>query len=170
MFNNEAVIANAKTMWQAAELINAELEGSSTPGPLVYDLAGFAGTTFDEFTKMFAILATGLEKSLHDYEVYDDNRHPTETVNMAAFGLGQAIGHIKEASAAIGRVQAAVNGQSYTAMRATTTAPIHSVAVPSIGMLVCAACRHELVQVCRDDGHPVGWICPNACTKPEGAA
>lgn len=145
MINTEALIEYARSMNQNAEAMRVLIGKNSVPAPMVYDVTGFAGATMDEFLKLFVQLADGLQLSLAEYDVHDENRHPAATVEIAIAGLDDCTLHATALADSLGRVQAAVNGQSYTTRR---TEPA--------GLGCCPRCGTQLVPV---DGELYG--CPD---------
>lgn len=112
--NTEALVAYGKSILEDAELMNHAIGKNSTPGPLVYDLTGYAGATAGELTKLCKLLADGMLMSMAEHEVHDEDGRPALATQTAMFRLGEAAAFASQLAAALGRVQAAVNGMTYT--------------------------------------------------------
>lgn len=83
------------------------------PAPVAYrllgDLSGMAGM----LPQLCQQLGGGLGASLEAFDVYDNNREPTESVALAIDALTEAARLADQLAAALSRAQAAINAQGY---------------------------------------------------------
>ena len=104
----------AEDAYEAIRTLNhATVGGQAVPAPLAYDLLGNLDSLGYGLHQLLGQLAAGLEKSLTEYDMYDRNRDPAESVAQAADALGRAATHAHELGRLLSAAQAAINLQGY---------------------------------------------------------
>ena len=99
----------------AYEAIRALNHGTyrTLPAPLVYDLLGNLNTVGYGLAQLLGQISTGLTRSLAEYDVYDRNRDPTESVTLANDAMRTAAQLAHELGALLAAAQTAINSQGY---------------------------------------------------------
>lgn len=110
----QSPIALAEDAYEAIRAINHRTMWAKLPAPLVYSILGSLKGVGHLLPQALDQLASGLGRSLDEYEVYeDDNRDPAQSVAIAADHLTLAV----QLAAALGEslelAQSAIAHQGY---------------------------------------------------------
>jgi hypothetical protein len=99
----------------ACEAIRALNHGTyrTLPAPLVYDLLGNLNNVGYGLEQLLGQISTGLTRSLTDYDVYDRNREPAESVAIANDAMHTAAQLAHDIGALLAAAQTAINSQGY---------------------------------------------------------
>lgn len=111
--NQQLIDMTVEADEQLRTMCHVLINTRSTPAPLVYDLVPrFAGIG-SKLEQLCGYLAAGLENSLEEYDVYDRNRDPAESVAMAKEQFAVAIYAARTFWEAMNKAQSAINLQGY---------------------------------------------------------
>ncbi len=110
--SDEELVQHADDAYEAIRALN---HGTwrTLPAPLVYDLLGNlrgAGYGLEQLARQ---LATGLRRSLTEYDVYDHNRDPEASVDLAEHALREAASAANRLGELLSAAQMAINAQGY---------------------------------------------------------
>ncbi|ADB33554.1 hypothetical protein Kfla_4527 [Kribbella flavida DSM 17836] len=97
------------------ECVQALMHGTfrTTPAPLVYALTGNLKVASWGLAQLSEQLGSGLRRSLTEYEVYDNNREPGQSVDQAGAELQRAADLARQLAAAFEKAQTAINQQGH---------------------------------------------------------
>src|SRR6266508_6675764 len=90
LMSDEDLVQHADDAYEAIRALN---HGTyrTLPAPLVYDVLGNLRGVGHGIEQLAGQLATGLRASLAEYDVYDHNRDPQASVELAEHALRQAV-------------------------------------------------------------------------------
>ncbi|WP_020393448.1 hypothetical protein [Kribbella catacumbae] len=110
--SDDPLVQHADDAYEAVRALN---HGTfrTIPAPLAYSLLGNLNNVGYGISQLTEQIATGLEGSLTEYDVYDNNRDPAESVATAASLLRSAAVHAKEIGRLLSEAQTAINLQGY---------------------------------------------------------
>jgi hypothetical protein len=99
----------------AYEAIRALNHGThrTLPAPLVYDLLGNLNNVGYGLEQLLGQIGTGLTRSLTEYDVYDRNRDPAESVALANDAMCTAARLAHNIGALLAAAQTPINLQGY---------------------------------------------------------
>jgi hypothetical protein len=99
----------------AYEAIRALNHGTwrAIPAPLAYDLLGNLNNVGYGLEQLLRQLGDGLSRSLTEYDVYDNNRDPADSVAEAVKAMRTAAGHAHEIGQLLADAQGAISAQGY---------------------------------------------------------
>jgi hypothetical protein len=83
------------------------------PAPLAYGLLGNLNNLGYGLEQLFLQLSHGLARSLTEYDVYDHNRDPAESVRVANKAMWTAARYAHEIGVLLSTAQTAINQQGY---------------------------------------------------------
>jgi hypothetical protein len=83
------------------------------PAPLAYALLGNLQGVGYGLAQLLGQLSAGLTRSLAEYDVYDHNRDPVESVRAATAALREASTHAARIGELLAMAQASINLQGY---------------------------------------------------------
>jgi hypothetical protein len=110
------VVREADAIYESVRTINhLTIRDFVAPAPTVYGVLGnLKGATGDMLAQALTQLAAGLERSLDEYDVYeDDGRNPSESVASAAGHMRAAAGLAEQIGKHLADAQNAIAGQGY---------------------------------------------------------
>lgn len=87
--------------------------GDAIPAPVAYSVLGNISGAAHMLTQLCDQLGRGLERSLSEFDVYDDKRDPEASVAAAVDHLRTAQALAKQLGAALGDAQVEINSQGY---------------------------------------------------------
>lgn len=117
MSNDKALIEYASSIDESARFMcHVLITRTAVPAPLLYDLTGHLGAALHRLVEVADHLNRGIQASPNEYVVYDRNREPGISIEMASAELATAAGLLTGAAECIARTQSAVNLQGYTAL------------------------------------------------------
>jgi hypothetical protein len=108
-----AVVQHADTAHEAIRSIN-HLTRGTVPAPLAYSILGNLKNVGHLLPQALGQIGAGLERSLTEYDVYDRDREPAESVALAQDYLEQAATKAAEMGQLLEKAQSAINSQGYT--------------------------------------------------------
>lgn len=112
--NSKALVQHADDAYEAIRALNhATISGCVVPAPLAYDLLGNLNLVGYGLAQLLGQLAAGLDRSLSEYDVYDRNRDPADSVALANEAMQAAARHAHEIGALLSAAQVAINLQGY---------------------------------------------------------
>lgn len=105
------VVQHAEQAYEAIRAIN-HLTRSAYPAPVVYEVLGeLKGLGLPQACRQ---LADGLQRSLSEYDVYeDDGSDPTRSVDVAQGYLNDAAALASQVGELLAKAQNAINRQGY---------------------------------------------------------
>ncbi|MEV4267787.1 hypothetical protein [Kribbella sp. NPDC049584] len=109
----DQMIKSADVAYEAIRFLNHATIAATVPAPVAYALLGSLSQMQDAVAKLAGQIATGLDRSLLDFDVYDDARDPAESVAMAADALERTSGHARAAAERVSAAQAAIALQGF---------------------------------------------------------
>jgi hypothetical protein len=111
--SSEALIQHADDAYEAIRRLN---HGTyrSIPASLAYDLLGNLNLVGYGLEQLLGQISAGLSESLTEYDVYDRNRDPAESVALANQAMREAAHHAHELGELLSAAQLAINLQGYT--------------------------------------------------------
>src|SRR6266508_4400835 len=95
MSDHDELVHHADNAYEAIRALNHRTRGAM-PAPLVYDLLGNLNNLGYGLNQLLGQISDGLIRSLTEYDVYDRNRHPAESVAIANKAMGRAARHAHE--------------------------------------------------------------------------
>ena len=111
-----AVVQEADAIYESVRAINhLTIFNAVIPAPTMYKVLGnLKGASGPMLAQALGQLATGLEKSLDEYDVYeDDSRDPAESVATAAEHMRAAAALAEQMGEHLSKAQNAIAGQGY---------------------------------------------------------
>lgn len=110
--SDEGLVRLADDAYEAIRALN---HGTyrTLPAPLVYDLLGNLNNVGYGLEQLLGQISTGLTRSLTDYDVYDRNRDPSDSVTLANDAMRTAAQLAHEIGALLAAAQTAINSQGY---------------------------------------------------------
>jgi len=110
--SDEDLVQHADDAYEAIRALN---HGTyrTLPAPLVYALLGNLNNVGYGLEQLLGQLSTGLTRSLTDYDVYDRNREPGESVALANDAMRQAAQYARLIGQLLSQAQTAINLQGY---------------------------------------------------------
>lgn len=114
--SDEDLVRHADDAYEAIRALN---HGTyrTLPAPVVYDLLGNLNNVGHGLAQLLGQISTGLTRSLAEYDVYDHNREPAESVALANDAMRTAAQHAHELGALLAAAQTAINSQGYNDRR-----------------------------------------------------
>jgi hypothetical protein len=99
----------------AYEAIRALNHGTrrTIPAPLAYSLLGNLRCLGVALSQLADQIDAGLRSSLTTYDVYDEDRDPATSVELAGLDLTRAASHANDMAWRFGRAQQAIAAQGY---------------------------------------------------------
>ena len=112
MSSDEELVKLADDVYECVRALN---HGTfrTTPAPLVYALTGNLKEAGWGLSQLAEQLGSGLRRSLDEYDVYDNNRDPADSVDQAQAHLQHAAHLARELGQAFEQAQGAINQQGY---------------------------------------------------------
>ena len=112
MTNEERLVQHADDAYEAIRALN---HGTyrTIPAPLAYSLLGNLRSLGVALSQLADQIGAGLRSSLTKHDVYDDNRDPAASVEMASEALKNAADHANDMAWRFGRAQEAIAWQGY---------------------------------------------------------
>lgn len=105
----ELTDAHYESMREMQQLVQGPV-----PAPAAYQALGNLKNSAGGMTAtVLSTLAVRLQESLSQYDVYDLNRHPSESVATAVAHLVEAADHATRIGALLEQAQVAINSQGY---------------------------------------------------------
>jgi hypothetical protein len=83
------------------------------PAPVAYHLLGALNNLGYGLNQLLGQISNGLSRSLTDYDVYDHNRDPAESVAIANQAIDRAARHAHKIGELLAAAQVAINLQGY---------------------------------------------------------
>jgi protein involved in polysaccharide export with SLBB domain len=110
--SDEDLVQHADDAYEAIRALN---HGTyrTMPAPLVYDLLGNLRGVGHGLEQLARQLSAGLRRSLAEYDVYDHNRDPQASVELAEHALRQAATAANRLGELLSAAQLAINAQGY---------------------------------------------------------
>jgi hypothetical protein len=115
---HDELVRHADAAYEAIRALNHRT-WRAIPAPLVYGLLGNLNNLGYGLEQLLLQLSHGLARSLTEYDVYDHNRDPAESVRAANKALWTAARHAHELGVLLSTAQTAINQQGYTPPDAT---------------------------------------------------
>ena len=112
MSSDTELVNSADAAYEAIRTLN---HGTyrTIPAPLAYSLLGNLAGAGHGLAQLLGQINTGLSKSLTEYDVYDRNRDPAESVDMTAEALDSAAELAAQLGELLSTAQGAINLQGY---------------------------------------------------------
>src|SRR5262245_14245538 len=110
---HDELVRHADDAYEAIRALNHRT-WRAIPAPLVYGLLGNLNGLGYGLEQLFLQLSHGLACSLAEYDVYDHNRDPAESVAVANKAMWTAARHAHEIGVLLSTAQTAINQQGYT--------------------------------------------------------
>jgi len=107
-----AVVQRADDACEAIRAIN-HLTAGTVPAPLAYEILGNLKGVAHRLPQALGQIGTGLTRSLTEYDVYDRNREPAESVELARGFLLRAATKAAELGELLEQAQFAIHLQGY---------------------------------------------------------
>jgi hypothetical protein len=98
--------------YDAIRALNHSTRGAM-PAPLVYDLLGNLNNAGYGLNQLLRQISDGLSRSLTEYDVYDHNRGPAESVAIANQAIRRAAQHAHQMGELLAAAQVAINLQGF---------------------------------------------------------
>lgn len=98
---------------ETVRALNHATRYRTIPAPLAYAMFGELAQLGYRLAQLLDQIGAGLETSLTEYDVYDHNRDPAESVAMARAALAVARGHAWGIGEQVEAAQAAISLQGY---------------------------------------------------------
>ncbi|TCN39828.1 hypothetical protein EV644_10386 [Kribbella orskensis] len=110
--NDQSLIKHAADAYEAIRALN---HGTyrTIPAPLAYSLLGNLRSLGVALSQLADQIDAGLRSSLTTHDVYDDNRDPAASVELADEALNKAADHANDMAWLFGRAQEAIAWQGY---------------------------------------------------------
>jgi hypothetical protein len=118
MSDHDELIQHADDAYEAIRALNHRT-WRAIPAPLAYGLLGNLNNLGYGLEQLLLQLSHGLARSLTEYDVYDNNRDPAESVRTANKALWIAARHAHEIGVLLSTAQTAINQQGYTPPNST---------------------------------------------------
>jgi hypothetical protein len=109
----EEVDGWAELAQTAVRAMNHITGGQPIPAPVPYSLLGNLSGLAHMLPQLCQQLADGLQRSLTEFDVYDDNRSPAQSATEARIALATAEEQVQVLAAALDVAQVAINSQGY---------------------------------------------------------
>ncbi|MGW1344252.1 hypothetical protein ACWCOV_24655 [Kribbella sp. NPDC002412] len=109
----DAMIKSADDAYEAIRTLNHATITATVPAPVAYALLGSLSQLEDAVSQLARQIATGLGRSLFDFDVYDDARDPVESVRIAEAALVEAATHARRAAERASAAQSAIAWQGF---------------------------------------------------------
>ncbi|TDW18587.1 hypothetical protein [Kribbella kalugense] len=109
----DAMIKSADDAYGAIRSLNDATITATVPAPVAYALLGSLSQLQDAVAQFAGQIATGLDRSLLDFDVYDDARDPAESVAMAAAALEEAKTYAAVVAERVSTAQSAIAWQGF---------------------------------------------------------
>jgi hypothetical protein len=106
------LVQHADDAYEAIRALNHRI-GRPIPAPVAYGLLGSLNNLGYGLEHLLLQLSFGLTRSLTEYDVYDNNRDPAESVAVACKALWNAARHAHEIGVLLSTAQTAINQQGY---------------------------------------------------------
>jgi hypothetical protein len=106
------LVEHADAAYEAIRALNHRT-WRAIPAPLAYGLLGSLNNLGYGLEQLLLQLSHGLARSLTEYDVYDNNRDPAESVRTANKALWIAARHAHEIGVLLSTAQTAINQQGY---------------------------------------------------------
>ena len=106
------LVQHADDAYEAIRALNHRT-WRAIPAPLAYGLLGNLNNLGYGLEQLLLQLMHGLARSLTEYDVYDNNRDPAESVGAANKALWTAARHAHEIGVLLSTAQTAINQQGY---------------------------------------------------------
>jgi hypothetical protein len=111
--NSETLVRHADTAFEAIRALN---HGTyrTLPAPTIYALLGnLQSAAGSGLAQLLGQMADGLTRSLTEYDVYDNNRDPAESVALATEAMREAAHHAQALGRLLSEAQSAISMQGY---------------------------------------------------------
>jgi len=110
--NDEHLVRHAEDAYEAIRALN---HGTyrTIPAPLAYDLLGNLNAVGYGLAQLLGQISDGLRRSLAEYEVYDHNRDPADSVATASALMKEAAFDAARLGDLLNAAQIAINLQGY---------------------------------------------------------
>lgn len=114
MSNRDTAIGAADDVYEDVKAINhALISRTSIPAPVAYAVLGNLKLAGHGLSEVAGHLSRGLRASLDEYDVYDNNRDPAQSVAMARASLDRAAELAAEIGDLLSAAQSSINLQGY---------------------------------------------------------
>jgi hypothetical protein len=110
--DTDDLVQHADDAYEAIRALNHRT-WRAIPAPLAYGLLGNLNNLGYGLDQLLRQLSHGLARSLTEYDVYDTNRDPADSVTVANKALWTAARHAHEIGVLISTAQTAINQQGY---------------------------------------------------------
>ena len=107
------LVQHADDAYEAIRALNHRT-WRAIPAPLAYGLLGNLNNLGCGLDQLLRQLSDGLTRSLTEYDVYDNNRDPADSVATATKAMHTAARHAHELGVLLSTAQTAINQQGYT--------------------------------------------------------
>jgi hypothetical protein len=112
MSDHHELVQHADDAYEAIRALNHRT-WRAIPAPLAYDLVGNLNNLGYGLEQLLRQISDGLTRSLIEYDVYDNNRDPAESVAVANEAMRTAARHAHEIGVLLSTAQSAINQQGY---------------------------------------------------------
>jgi hypothetical protein len=109
----DAMFKTANDANQAIQTLKHATTMATIPAPVAYVLLGSLSEMQDAVAQLARQIATGLERSLSEFEVYDDARDPGESLIEATAALTTTAINATRAAEFTSKAQAAIACQGF---------------------------------------------------------
>jgi hypothetical protein len=112
MSDHDDLVQHADTAYEAIRALNHRT-WRAIPAPLAYDLLGSLNNLGYGLEQLLLQFSDGLTRSLTEYDVYDNNRDPAESVAVATKAMRTAARHAHDIGVLLSTAQTAINQQGH---------------------------------------------------------
>lgn len=110
--NDQTLIKHADDAYEAIRALNHGTY-STIPAPLAYSLLGNLRSLGVALSQLADQIDAGLRSSLTTHDVYDNDRDPAASVELAGLDLTRAASQANDMAWRFGRAQQAIAAQGY---------------------------------------------------------
>jgi hypothetical protein len=112
MAATDDLVQHADNAYEAIRALNHRTR-QAIPAPVAYHLLGVLNNLGHGLDQLLGQIGDGLSRSLTEYDVYDHNRDPAESVAIATEAIDRAARHAHEVGELLAAAQVAINLQGY---------------------------------------------------------